>query len=163
MARISLAKLGVVPVDETKGGSPIRIANTNEDWTSSDENKDYFKEENGLKYAGTHLILDIWNAENINDLEKVEAALTESVQAAGATLLHIHLHHFTPNDGISGVAVLSESHISIHTWPERKYAALDIFMCGDAKPHLAVPILRRAFGGNCQISLVEHKRGLVEA
>jgi S-adenosylmethionine decarboxylase proenzyme len=46
----------------------------------------------------------------------------------GATLLHIHLHHFEPNGGVSGVAVLAESHISIHSWPKRGYAALDIFM-----------------------------------
>jgi S-adenosylmethionine decarboxylase len=51
------------------------------------------------------------------------------VDAAQATLLHIHVHHFQPN-GISGVAVLAESHISIHTWPEVGYAAMDVFMCG---------------------------------
>jgi S-adenosylmethionine decarboxylase len=67
------------------------------------------------------------------------------VDAAGATLLHIHLHHFTPNGGVSGVAVLAESHISIHSWPERAYAALDVFMCGDAEPQETVPILKRAF------------------
>jgi S-adenosylmethionine decarboxylase len=62
-----------------------------------------------------------------------------------ATLLHIHLHHFTPNGGISGVAVLAESHISVHTWPERSFAAFDIFMCGNARPEEAVPVLKRAF------------------
>ena len=55
------------------------------------------------------------------------------MEAAGATLLHIHLHHFTPNGGVSGVAVLAESHISIHSWPEYGYAALDVFMCGDGR------------------------------
>jgi len=62
----------------------------------------------------------------------MEATLREAVLQAGATLLHIHLHHFTPNGGISGVAVLAESHISVHTWPERNFAAFDVFMCGDA-------------------------------
>ena len=67
------------------------------------------------------------------------------VDAAGATLLHIHLHHFEPNGGVSGVAVLAESHISIHSWPENGYAALDVFMCGSAKPEACVPVLRKAF------------------
>jgi S-adenosylmethionine decarboxylase len=47
---------------------------------------------------------------------------------------------------VSGVAVLSESHISIHSWPEVGYAALDVFMCGEAKPHLTVDVLKAAFG-----------------
>ena len=73
------------------------------------------------------------------------SALRRSVDAAGATLLHVHLHHFEPNGGVSGVAVLAESHISIHTWPERRYAAIDIFMCGMAKPETCVPVLQEAF------------------
>ena len=55
------------------------------------------------------------------------------------------LHHFIPNGGISGVAVLAESHISVHTWPERQFAAFDIFMCGGAKPELAVKVLQTHF------------------
>ena len=54
--------------------------------------------------------------------------------ATGATILHGHFHHFGPNSGVSGVLVLAESHVSIHTWPERDYAALDIFVCGDCNP-----------------------------
>ena len=64
---------------------------------------------------------------------------------AGATLLHIHLHHFTPNGGVSGVAVLAESHISIHSWPEYGYAALDVFMCGRTNPRAAIDVLKEAF------------------
>jgi S-adenosylmethionine decarboxylase len=64
---------------------------------------------------------------------------------AGATLLHIHLHHVTPGRGVAGVAVLAESHISIHSWPEAGYAALDVFMCGEAKPHATVDVLKGAF------------------
>ena len=82
----------------------------------------------------------------------------QCVEVAGATLLHLHLHHFTPNGGVSGVAVLSESHISIHSWPEADYAALDIFMCGAARPHLAVDVLRDAFGPS-DVKVVEHRRG----
>ncbi|RMD64077.1 MAG: adenosylmethionine decarboxylase [Alphaproteobacteria bacterium] len=109
------------------------------------DRKDYFIERDGVRYAGTHLIIDLWDAERLDDLAHIEATLKECVEAAGATLLHIHLHHFTPNGGVSGVAVLAESHISIHTWPEHGYAALDVFMCGAARPHAAVEVLRRAF------------------
>jgi len=71
--------------------------------------------------------------------------MREAVVECGATLLHIHLHHFTPNGGISGVAVLAESHISVHTWPERNFAAFDVFMCGDAQPEKAIAVLEAAF------------------
>lgn len=110
-----------------------------------EERKDHFVCRDGRVFAGTHLIVDLWGAQRLDDLEHVRATLIEAVRVAGATLLHIHLHHFTPNGGVSGVAVLAESHISIHTWPERGYAALDIFMCGDAQPLLAVPVLEAAF------------------
>jgi S-adenosylmethionine decarboxylase len=110
-----------------------------------EDRKDYFIERNGTRYAGTHLIVDLWGAERLDDLAHVEATLRDAVTAAKATLLHIHLHHFTPNQGISGVAVLAESHISVHTWPENGYAALDIFMCGDADPQATIAVLRDAF------------------
>ncbi|HBM11210.1 MAG TPA: adenosylmethionine decarboxylase, partial [Rhodospirillaceae bacterium] len=53
-------------------------------------------------------------------------------------------HRFNP-EGVSGVLVLAESHISIHTWPEMGYAALDVFMCGDSRPHAAIDVLKRGF------------------
>ncbi len=107
--------------------------------------QDHFIVRGGVSCAGAHLIVDIWGVDQLDDLELMERAMREAVEAAKATLLHIHLHHFTPNGGISGVAVLAESHISVHTWPERQFAAFDIFMCGDAKPELAVEVLRTHF------------------
>lgn len=112
---------------------------------SGNDAPDHFIRRNGKIFAGMHLIIDLWGAGRLDDLDHVRQALIDAVDAAGATLLHIHLHHFTPNGGISGVAVLAESHISIHTWPERGYAALDVFMCGDAQPHNAIPVLEQAF------------------
>jgi len=122
--------------------------------------KDYFVERNGLRYAGTHLLIDLWKAKGLDNLALVEQALREAVTAAGATLLNIHLHHFSPNGGISGVAVLAESHISIHTWPEREFAAIDIFMCGSCDPYKAVPVLRRMLETD-SIQLNEQRRGLM--
>ncbi len=113
--------------------------------TGAEERRDFYIERDGVRYAGTHLLVDLWGAERLDDLAHVEATLRDCVAAARATLLHIHLHHFSPNHGVSGVAVLAESHISIHTWPETGYAALDIFMCGCAEPHEAIEVLRRAF------------------
>ena len=115
--------------------------------TSSDERTDFFIERDGKRFAGTHLIIDLIGASRLDDLAHIEA-----------TLLHIHLHHFTPNGGVSGVAVLSESHISIHSWPEADYAALDVFMCGEAEPHNAIEVLREAFAPS-DIRVGEHLRG----
>ena len=112
---------------------------------ATEQRGDLYIERDGVRYAGVHLIVDLWEAERLDDLAHVEAALRDCVEAAGATLLHIHLHHFTPHHGISGVAVLAESHISIHTWPETGYAALDVFMCGCAEPRAAIEVLREAF------------------
>jgi len=106
---------------------------------------DHFVVRNGVRCAGAHLIIDLYDAERLDDLDHIEATLRHCVAAAGATLLHIHLHHFEPSGGISGVAVLAESHISIHSWPEASYAALDLFMCGRADPDRCVPVLREAF------------------
>ena len=124
------------------------------------DSQDLFIEKDGLTYAGTHLIIDLWNAHHLDDLALIEQAMRDSVDVSGATLLHIHLHHFTPNGGVSGVAVLAESHISIHTWPERDYAALDIFMCGDTEPHKCIQVLGKAFDTK-DINVSEHLRGQI--
>jgi S-adenosylmethionine decarboxylase len=131
------------------------------DPVESDLDKDHFIERDGIRFAGTHLIVDFWGKMSLDDLELMESAFRRAVDAAGATLLHIHMHHFTPNGGISGVAVLAESHISVHTWPERGYAAFDVFMCGNARPEKAVDVLRSAFKPT-RFSVGEHLRGRSE-
>jgi S-adenosylmethionine decarboxylase len=87
----------------------------------AEERDDHFAVRNGVPCAGVHLIVDLHGAEGLNDIDLIDATLRRCVAAARATLLHIHLHHFHPN-GVSGVAVLAESHISIHTWPDIGYA-----------------------------------------
>lgn len=109
------------------------------------DRKDFFIRRDDHEFAGTHLIIDLFGASSLDSLEHMEEALRDAVEAAGATLLHIHLHHFTPNGGISGVAVLAESHISVHTWPERQFAAFDVFMCGAARPANTLPVLEGYF------------------
>ena len=122
----------------------------------------FIEDEFGNHFAGHHLLVDLYDvaAPLLSDMPLIRRTLTEAVRAAGATLLSIDLHVFEPNGGISGVAILAESHISIHTWPERGYAAIDAFMCGKANPASAVQTLRQAFTpGNIQIT--EIKRGMV--
>ncbi len=75
--------------------------------------KDYFCVSDGVEYAGKHLIIDLWGAKKIDDLEFIESTLKQMVQECCATLLNIYLHKFSPSGGISGVAVLSES----DRWP----------------------------------------------
>ena len=104
--------------------------------------KDYFVEKDGVKFAGTHLLLDLWGASNLTDPELIDRALRDAAEAADATILHSHFHHFGPDGGVSGVVVLAESHISIHTWPERDFAAVDIFMCGACDPYRSLPVLK---------------------
>ena len=120
--------------------------------------KDHFIQRDGIKFSGTHLLLDLWGAKHLDGIKRIENAMRECVEACDATLLHIHLHHFTPSYGVSGVAVLAESHISVHTWPERDYAAFDVFMCGDAQPENAVAVLKRAFYPQ-RIEVTEALRG----
>ncbi len=120
--------------------------------------KDFFQERDGERFAGIHLIIDLWEAERLDELDFIAETLTACVTAAGATLLNLDLHHFTPNGGVSGVAVLAESHISIHTWPECGYAALDVFMCGDTRPEDCVPVLRAAFQPQ-RLAVQELRRG----
>jgi S-adenosylmethionine decarboxylase len=126
--------------------------------SDSEQRNDHFVVRNGVRCAGAHLIVDLYEAERLDDVDHIEATLRRCVDAAGATLLHIHLHHFEPNGGVSGVAVLAESHISIHSWPERSYAALDIFMCGNAEPDKCVPVLRQAFNPG-RVAVSELLRG----
>lgn len=126
----------------------------------SEDRKDFFIVRDGVEFAGTHLIIDLIGAERLDELGHIDTTLRACVEAAGATLLHIHLHHFTPNGGISGVAVLAESHISVHTWPERDFAAFDIFMCGHAKPEEGITVLKRAFSPKT-MQITENLRGVV--
>lgn len=125
-----------------------------------DVQKDYFVEKDGVKFAGMHLLVDLWGASNLCDPAHIDRALRDAAEAAGATILHGHFHHFSPNGGVSGVLVLAESHISIHTWPERDFAAIDIFMCGACNPYDGLPALEAAFHP-ASVNLDEQRRGRI--
>ena len=82
-------------------------------------------------YDGQHLIADLHGcAAALDDVKRIERALRSAAVAGRATIIDLRLHHFGPGQGVTGMALLAESHISIHTWPEHDYAALDFFLCG---------------------------------
>ena len=126
-----------------------------------DAPRDYLVHADGRKFAGLHLLVDAWGTDGLEKTGSVEALLREAATQADATILHVHVHEFGDNGGgISGVAVLAESHISVHTWPEIDYAAFDIFMCGNCSPQGAVEHLRRELGAD-RFEVREIRRGLV--
>jgi S-adenosylmethionine decarboxylase len=125
-----------------------------------DEEKDYFVEKDGLRYAGVHILVDLWGAENLTDKQYIDQMLQRAAEVAGATVLDSNLHQFSSSGGVSGVLLLAESHISIHTWPEREFAAIDIFMCGRCDPYRSVVVLKEAFKPDA-IQVNEQKRGLL--
>lgn len=98
-----------------------------------------------LKGVGTHLVLELWGCSNLNSHEVVERALRDVVEAIDVTLLDLKIYPFSPQ-GITGAAIVAESHIIIHTWPEHGYAAIDIFTCGQERDlERAVEALREHF------------------
>ena len=122
---------------------------------------DFLIRRDGQVYAGAHLLIDFWGGSRLGDIAFVEAALRDAAEAANATVLHVHVHEFGGEGGVSGVAVLAESHISVHTWPELDYAAFDVFMCGSCRPENALSVLEDSFSP-VRKSVTESKRGLVE-
>lgn len=122
-----------------------------------DLEKDFFIERDGVRCAGTHLIVDLFGAKRLDDLKHIKETLRRCVDVAGASPLHIHLHRFTQDGGVSGVAVLAEGHISIRSWPEAGYVALDTFMGRDANPQVAVDVVKQAFKP-AKIVVKEHLR-----
>jgi S-adenosylmethionine decarboxylase len=96
--------------------------------------------------AGTHLLADFYgvDASRLTSAGAIDALLRAGAEAAGAHILHSHFHSFGDAMGVTGVVLLAESHISIHTWPEFGFAAADIFMCGDAQPRLALDVIELA-------------------
>jgi S-adenosylmethionine decarboxylase len=107
---------------------------------------------------GLHLLIDFWGGEQPSDLDRVERLLRTAASACGATVLDVRVHGFGDGGGITGVAILAESHISLHTWPERDYIALDIFLCGNRDPKPALEALRLALRPG-RVKVSSHCRG----
>jgi len=97
--------------------------------------------------VGRHCILELYQCDQakLNDEAFIRTTMTSSAKIAGATLINLVTHSFRPQ-GVTGLALLAESHISIHTWPEIGYAAIDVFTCGDhTMPEKACKLLSKDF------------------
>lgn len=112
---------------------------------------------------GRQLLIELkdCNVEVLNNQDYLRQCLHEAAEHIGATVVNECFHTFSPQ-GISGVLVISESHICVHTWPEHGYAAIDIFTCGDlVRPELAVnPLVEKL--GSKNPSFIELKRGILQ-
>jgi S-adenosylmethionine decarboxylase proenzyme len=106
---------------------------------------------------GRHIIADFFGSENLNDQAYIKKTLFEAAKAAKATVLGSKFHRFSPQ-GVTGYLLLAESHISIHTWPEHGYAAVDVFTCGDMDPHPAFLLMKKKFKSS-SVKTVEIMRG----
>jgi S-adenosylmethionine decarboxylase len=112
-----------------------------------------------MNALGRHLLVELWEAKNLDQASMVEDALVEAVRASGGTLLDTKIVPF-PNGACSGVAIIAESHLSIHTWPEFGYAAVDLFTCSaDMDPDAAFDVMRKYFDPGT-VQVVEVKRGI---
>lgn len=113
-----------------------------------------------MESLGRHLILEYHGcaSETLDDVTVVERVMVAAAEAMRAHIVSVHFHHFNPH-GISGAVIISESHLTIHTWPEYRYAAVDIFTCGDVvDPWEAHKHLVRALQPERE-SAMELKRG----
>jgi S-adenosylmethionine decarboxylase proenzyme len=114
-----------------------------------------------MKILGRHLIVEFADCQNdkLDDLKHIEQSLLEAVRRSGATIINSIFHRYAPQ-GVSGVVVIAESHMSIHTWPEYNYAAVDFFTCGQTvDPYLAKEYLQNALGST-KASVTEMPRGI---
>jgi S-adenosylmethionine decarboxylase len=94
---------------------------------------------------GKHLLIECKGRQAFLKEKELRALMEEAAAVAGATVLAHHLHSFGEGCGLTGVLVLSESHMTVHQWPEKGYAAFDVFMCGDAQPELSAKYIAESF------------------
>jgi S-adenosylmethionine decarboxylase len=111
---------------------------------------------------GRHLLADLSGIapDLLADPARIEAILRSAAQAGNATVLAGHFHHFGYGQGVTGVLLLMESHLSIHTWPEHGYAAADLFMCGEAEAEAALASLIQALAPQQQ-QIFKHERAAI--
>lgn len=105
---------------------------------------------------GMHALADVRGANplKLSDADWLLEQACLAARNAGATVLQAHAHPFGPGQGVAGVVLLAESHLTFHTWPEHGFAALDAFMCGSCDPHQAVRDFAYALGAqsmDCQV------------
>lgn len=114
-----------------------------------------------MEALGRQILVEFYDCDSdkINDVEFIESSFLQATRDSGATIISHNFHKFSPH-GVSGIVVIAESHVSIHSWPEYNYAAVDIFTCGDTiDPWAIQEYLKDAFESK-NISSMEMKRGM---
>lgn len=114
-----------------------------------------------MEALGRQILVEYYdcNSNKLNDVEFIESALLEATKLSKATIITHNFHKFSPY-GVSGVIVIAESHVAIHTWPEYNYAAVDVFTCGETiDPWIIQEHLKEALESQ-NTSTVEIKRGM---
>lgn len=119
---------------------------------------------NTITSLGRHILAEFYNCNSnvLNNLELIEKYMADAATECGATVVEKKFHMFNPY-GVSGVVIISESHLAIHTWPEFGYAAVDLFTCGDTcDPLVAYEYLKEKFSAGSAI-YSELQRGMLNA
>lgn len=113
-----------------------------------------------METMGRHVISELWGCdfEKLNSLVQIEQIFVEAALRSGAEVREVAFHKFAPQ-GISGVVIISESHLTIHSFPEHGYASIDVYTCGDLDPNVAANYIAEALGAETREN-VELPRGM---
>lgn len=116
-----------------------------------------------MNSLGRHILAEFYECDPamLNDTGAIEEAMNEAAAVSGATIVQSVFHMFSPH-GVSGVVVVAESHLAVHTWPEYGFAAVDYFTCGEVAAAAAIERLREKFGAE-RVTQREVERGILES
>ncbi|WP_141431996.1 adenosylmethionine decarboxylase [Bacillus sp. 03113] len=113
-----------------------------------------------METMGRHVIAELWgcDVERLNNLDQIEQIFVEAALKSGAEVREVAFHKFAPQ-GVSGVVIISESHLTIHSFPEHGYASIDVYTCGDLDPNIAADYIAEALGAQIREN-IEIPRGM---
>ncbi|GIN60183.1 S-adenosylmethionine decarboxylase proenzyme [Robertmurraya siralis] len=113
-----------------------------------------------METMGRHVISELWGCdfEKLNDIEQIERIFADAALKSGAEIREVAFHKFAPQ-GVSGVVIISESHLTIHSFPEHGYASIDVYTCGEMDPNIAANYIAEALGAKTREN-IELPRGM---
>ncbi|HEY4554594.1 MAG TPA: adenosylmethionine decarboxylase [Bacillaceae bacterium] len=113
-----------------------------------------------METIGRHVISELWGCDfdKLNSMPFIEQTFVEAALKSGAEIREVAFHKFAPQ-GVSGVVIISESHLTIHSFPEHGYASIDVYTCGDLDPNIAADYIAEALGAETR-ETIEVPRGM---
>lgn len=113
-----------------------------------------------METMGRHVISELWGCdfEKLNDMEQIEQIFVDAALKSGAEIREVAFHKFAPQ-GVSGVVIISESHLTIHSFPEHGYASIDVYTCGDLDPNIAADYIAESLNAQTREN-IEIPRGM---